>query len=411
MTDASHPAMIKHRARGEAIMSLIPFRVNIPDEDLARIGERIKSFRWDHFLEPYEATEWRYGPPAAWMRTLCNYWLTDYQWRDAERNINTVEHCLAKIGDQEIHVIHERGSGACPRPLLLVHGWPYSFASYLHLIEPLAHPERFGGNRDDAFSVVIPSLPGFGFSPPPVAPVGPRRIASIFNQLMTDTLGYDEYLVHGGDWGSAVAEMLGLHHPANIRGIHLTMLSVRHHGAAPRTGSVGAAPGPTERSFAAREAELWKNESAYARIQATKPLKLAYSMFDSPVGVAAWIAEAFHAWSDLSQRPFSDAISMDRLLTEIMLYLVTDNFGPSTWIYVAEQLEGYQTLAQGQRIDVPVALAAYRDPVFPMPPREVASLSHSVVRYTTMPTGGHFPFYEDPDALTDDLRDFARQLG
>lgn len=392
-------------------MSLTPFRVHIPDENLARIRERIQSFRWADFPEPHDAGDWRYGPPAAWMRTLCNYWLTGYQWRDAERNINAAEHFLTTIDAQELHFIHERGSGTRARPLLLVHGWPYSFASYLHLIEPLAHPERFGGNEEDAFSVVIPSLPGFDFSSPPLTPIGPRRIASLFNQLMTETLGYDDYLIHGGDWGSAIAEMLGLHHRADIRGIHLTMLSVRHHGAAPRTGSVGASADAHERAFAEREAQLWKNESAYARIQATKPLKLAYSMFDSPVGVAAWIAEAFHAWSDLSQRSFSDAVSMDRLLTEIMLYLVTDSFGPSTWIYVAEGLEGYQTLPRGSSIDVPVALAAYRDPVFPMPPREVASLSHSVVRYTTMPTGGHFPFYEDPGALVDDLRDFARGLG
>ncbi|MGY6178833.1 epoxide hydrolase family protein [Paraburkholderia strydomiana] len=391
-------------------MSLTPFRVHIPDEDLSRIRERIQSFRWAHFREPHDAADWRYGPPTAWMRTLCDYWLTGYQWREAERNINAAEHFLTTIDGQALHLVHERGSGERPRPLLLVHGWPYSFASYLHLIEPLTHPERFGGHEDDAFSVVIPSLPGFGFSSAPVTPIGPRRIASLFNQLMTQTLGYDEYLVHGGDWGSAIAEMLGFYHRANVRGIHLTMLSVRHDGAAPRTGSVGASAGADERSFAVREAELWKNESAYARIQATKPLKLAYSMFDSPVGVAAWIAEAFHAWSDLSQRPLTDAVSMDRLLTEIMLYLVTDSFGPSTWIYVAEGLEGYQTLPQGQCIDVPVALAAYRDPVFPMPPREVASLSHSVVRYTTMPTGGHFPFYEDPDALIEDLRGFTRAL-
>lgn len=392
-------------------MSLTPFRVHIPDEDLARIRARIESFRWARFPEPHDAADWRYGPPSAWMRTLCDHWLSDYDWREAERNMNAAEHFLTTIEDQQLHFIHERRSGARPRPLLLVHGWPYSFASYLHMIEPLAHPERFGGREDDAFSVVIPSLPGFDFSPPAPTPIGPRRIASLFSRLMTETLGYDDYLVHGGDWGSAIAEMLAFHHRASVRGIHLTMLSVRHHCAALRTGSVGENADAHERAFAMHEAGLWKNESAYARIQATKPLKLGYSMFDSPLGVAAWISEAFHAWSDLSRRPFSDAVSMDRLLTEIMLYLVTDSFGPSTWIYVAEGLEGYQTLPRGQSIDVPVALAAYRDPVFPMPPREVASLSHSVVRYTTMPGGGHFPFYEDPEALIDDLRDFARGLG
>lgn len=252
-------------------MSLTPFRVHILDERLSLIRERIQSYRWARFPEPRNTTDWRYGSPAAWMRTLCDYWLTGYQWREAERKMNSTEHYMTTLDGQALHLIHERGSGARPRPLLLVHGWPYSFASYLHLIEPLAHPERFGGHEDDAFSVVIPSLPGYDFSPPPATPIGPRRIASLFNQLMTETLGYGNYFVHGGDWGSAIAEMLGFHHRADVCGLHLTMLSVRHHGAAPRTGSVGANADANQRSFAVREAELWKNESAYARIRRRSP--------------------------------------------------------------------------------------------------------------------------------------------
>ena len=391
-------------------MSLTPFYVKIPDTTIERIIERVASFRWDDFREPGDAGDWRYGPPAAWMRDLCAYWVTRYDWRDAENALNVPPHFTTDIDGQALHLIYERGSGQSPRPLLLIHGWPYSFASYLHLIEPLAHPERFGGREEDAFTVILPSIPGYDFSPPPTTPTGPRRLAVLLNRLMTETLGHDQYLVHGGDWGSATAEMLGFHHPDHVIGLHLTMLSVRHDGAPPRTGAVPADASEDERTFAAREADLWKNESAYARIQATKPLKLAYGMFDSPVGVAAWIVEAFHAWADLRQRSFDAAIPKDRLLTEIMLYLVTDSFNPSTWIYVAEGREAYQTLSPGSRIEIPVALAAYPDPVFPMPPRDVAERSHSVVRYTEMPKGGHFPFYEAADSLLDDLRAFARSL-
>ncbi len=391
-------------------MSLTPFHLHVPDTTLHRIRERVASFRWADFHEPADAGDWRYGPPAAWMRDLCAHWVDRYDWRDAENALNVFPHFMTDIDGQRLHIIHERGSGPSPRPLLLIHGWPYSFASYVHLIEPLAHPERFGGREADAFTVVVPSLPGYDFSPPPTTPVGPQHIAALLDRLMTDTLGHERYLVHGGDWGSATAEMLGFHHPEHVAGLHLTMLSVRHHGAPPRTGDVPASASEDERAFATREAELWKDESAYARIQATKPLKLAYGMSDSPVGVAAWIAEAFHAWSDIRQRSFDDAIPRNRLLTEIMLYLVTDSFNPSTWIYVAEGREAYQTLPRGSRIDVPVALAAYPDPVFPMPPRTVAERSHSVVRYTEMPNGGHFPFYEAADPLLDDLRAFARSL-
>ncbi|MBE7210561.1 MAG: alpha/beta hydrolase, partial [Gluconacetobacter diazotrophicus] len=262
----------------------------------------------------------------------------------------------------------------------------------------------------DAFTVVIPSLPGYDFSPSPNLPTGPRRIAGLLDRLMTDTLGLAPYLVHGGDWGSATAAMLGLHHAPHVAGLHLTMSSVRRHGAPPRADRVPDDASAEERAFATREAAIWRNESAYARIMQTRPLKLAYAMADSPVGVAAWIAEAFHAWSDLRNRPFEQAIPPDALLDEIMLYLVTDAANPASWIYVAEAIEDYQTLPPGTRIEVPTAFAAYPDPVFPMPPRSMLDRAHRVVRHTVMPRGGHFPFLEDPEPLIDDLRGFAAAL-
>lgn len=389
---------------------MIPFRIAVPDATLSRIRNRVMDFRWDAFVEPDDAGDWRYGPPRAFMRALCTRWIETYDWRASERAMNAVPHFTTTVEGQTLHLVLEHGSGTLPKPLLLLHGWPYSFHSFAGLIERLAHPERFGGRVEDAFTIIVPSLPGYDFFPPPALPTGPRRVAELLDRLMTDTLGLGRYLVHGGDWGSATAAMLGLHHADRVAGLHLTMSSVRHHGAPPRTNLVPDDASAEERAFAVLEAALWRDESAYARIMQTKPLKLGYAMTDSPVGVAAWIAEAFHAWSDLRERPFEQVIPPDALLEEIMLYLVTDAANPASWIYVAEAIENYQTLLPGQRIDVPTAFAAYPDPVFPMPPRSVLERAHRVVRHTVVSGGGHFPFYEDPEPLITDLRGFAADL-
>jgi len=386
------------------------FRVSVPNTVLDRIRRKVREYSWDDFVAPADASDWRYGPPPTWMRGLCEYWSSHYDWRAQEAAINALPQFIADVDGRSLHFVHERGSGAAPRPLLLVHGWPYSFNSYARLVERLAHPERFGGREEDAFSVVVPSLPGYGFSDRPLTPIGPLRIAEIFDRLMTEVLGYEHYVVHGGDWGSAIAEMLGFYHAARVDGIHLTMLSVRHHGAAPRTNDVPFDATAEERAFASREASLWRDESAYARIHATKPLKLAYAMADSPVGAAAWIVEAFHAWADLRNRRFDDVFTRDGLLTEVMLYLVNGAFNASTWIYVAEVREKAVTLPAGERIEVPVAIAAYSDPVFPAVPRAVAELSHNVVLYTEMDDGGHFPFYEAPEALLQNLFAFSASV-
>ncbi len=388
---------------------MTPFLIDITDATVTRIHDRVSAFRWETFAEPDDAADWRYGPPRAYMQSLCEHWLTRYDWRARERAMNILPHFTTVLDSQTLHLVLERGSGPSPQPLLLLHGWPYSFHSFSALVERLAHPERFGDHEQDAFTVIVPSLPGYDFSPPPSSPTGPRRIAALLDQMM-ETLGFDRYLVHGGDWGSATACMLGLYHADHVAGLHLTMSSVRHHGAPPRSNQVSTDAEDEERAFAAREHAIWQGESAYARIQATRPLKLAYAMADSPVGVAAWIAEAFHAWADLRHRSFEDAIPRDALLDEIMLYLVTNAANPASWIYVAEEIENYQSLLEGRRIEVPTAFAAYPDPVFPVPPLVVLKRAHRVVRHTVMREGGHFPFYEDPAGLLDDLRHFAADL-
>ena len=402
-----------HRAEGAApppedASAPRPFQLDIPDKTLERIRQRVGAYRWDAMPESMSAGDWRHGPPVPFMRELCRYWNDDFDWRAQERVINAVPHYKAKVQGLDIHFVHERGSGPAPRPLLIAHGWPYSFHSYGHLVDRLAHPERHGGQVEDAFSVVIPSYPGYDFSERPEIPMGPRAIALLFDDLM-GVLGYDRYVAHGGDWGAHVTSLLGLHRPGRLAGIHSLGIALRDASAEQLTGKVASDASEEEKAFVASEMAMWSGEGAYSRIQATKPAKLAFAMADSPVGVAAWIVEAFHAWSDRRERPFDEIFTRDQLLTEIMLYLVTDAFATSIWIYGAKRGEE-MTLPMGKRVEVATGLSAFPDPVFPMPPRAVAEKSHNVVHYSTMGAGGHFPFYEAPDALIDEIRTFSRLL-
>ena len=385
-----------------------PFQVHVAEKVLDRIRERVRAFRWDAWGEPRDADDWRYGPPASFMRALCGYWSDGYDWRLHERSMNEMAHFVTDVDGIDLHFVHERGSGTSPVPLLIAHGWPYSSHSYDSLVGQLAHPEQHGGTTEDAFSVVVPSYPGYDFSSRPPHPMGPLAVALLFDNLMMK-LGYDRYVVHGGDWGAHVTSLLGFHRSEHVIGIHSTALCLREAGAGQLSGETPADAGAEQRSFAANEYAIWQREGAYSQVQATKPAKLGYAMIDSPVGTAAWIVEAFHAWSDRTDRRFEEVFTFDQLLTEVMLYLVTDAFPTSTWIYGAKRLEE-KTLPVGSRVEVPTALAAFRDPVFPMPSRQIAQRSHNVVQYSEFSRGGHFPFYEAPDSLVADLRAFRRVI-
>ena len=232
--------------------------------------------------------------------------------------MNALPQFITRIDEIDIHFLHERGSGPIPVPLLIAHGWPYSFHSYDGIVDQLAHPERHGGRAEDAFSVVTPTYPGYDFSGRTHEPMDPLAIAFLFDKLMA-RLGYDRYVVHGGDWGAHITSLLGFHLPDHVMGIHSTALILREAGAQQLTGEVPGDATEEERAFVAMEYAIWKREGAYSQLQATKPAKLSYAMMDSPVGVAAWIVEAFHAWSDRRERNFAELFTFDQLLTEVML--------------------------------------------------------------------------------------------
>lgn len=376
-----------------------PFRIDVPDDVLDRIRTRLAEYPWH---EMPDDGGWAYGANLDYMKELCAYWLDEFDWRQHECAINHFSHFTASIDSIDLHFIHEKGSGPAPLPLIISHGWPGSVVEFLDIIEPLAHPEHFGADGAVAFDVIAPSLPGFGFSGRPQRPIGPRKIAGLFDKLMTEILGYDGYLAQGGDWGGAVSTWLGFDHAPACRAIHLNIMTMRHPDG-PR--------GSEEEAWAVAFEREQMMENGYRTQQATKPQTLSYAMMDSPVGVAAWIVEKFNSWSDTADSNIESAHSKDSLLTNIMVYLVTGTFNTASWIYYGRREEGGRVLSpDGERVEVPTAAALFPAEILSWPPRSYVERVYNIARWTEMPRGGHFAALEQPDLLVDDIRAFARTL-
>lgn len=393
------PAPHRQRNATEHMTKIRRFQIAIPDETLAHIRARVASYPWDDMPE---LEGWEHGANRAYMKELCACWVDEFDWRRQEAALNRLPQFTAQVDGVDIHFIHEKGSGPAPMPLILSHGWPGSVAEFREIIEPLAHPERFGGSADDAFDVIAPSLPGFGFSGRPPRPFGPRRMARLFATLMTDVLGYDAYLAQGGDWGGAISTWLGFDHAPACGAIHINILTMRH-----ADGPQGAA----ERAWAERFDRDQVMQEGYRTQQATKPQTLGYAMMDSPVGVAAWIVEKFHGWSDLAGGDIENAHGKDDLLTNITIYLATRSFTTASWIYFGRREEGGRILSpEGRRVEVPTGCALFPAEMLAWPPRSYVERLYRVTHWTEMPRGGHFAAMEAPELLIDDIRAFARTL-
>ncbi|MDH3693442.1 MAG: epoxide hydrolase [Gammaproteobacteria bacterium] len=376
-----------------------PFEINVPDETLDHIRQRVADYPWHEM--PVDGG-WSYGANLDYMKELCAYWLEEYDWRKHEAEINRFSHHKTEIDGLDLHFIHEKGSGPTPMPLIISHGWPGSVVEFLDVIEVLAHPERFGGSIDDAFDVIAPSLPGFGFSGKPPRPYGPRKMAELFNLLMTDVLGYDNYLAQGGDWGGAISSWLGFDHAPACRAIHINIMTMR---------PPDPPNGPEEEAWAIEFEREQEMENGYRTQQATKPQTLSYAMMDSPVGVAAWLIEKFNSWSDTDGDDIESVHSKDSMLTNIMVYLVTSTFNTASWIYYGRREEGGRILSpQGKRVEVPTAAALFPEELLSWPPRSYVERVYNIARWTEFPHGGHFAALEQPEALIGDIRAFARTL-
>ena len=378
-----------------------PFEVRWSEAEVGAVLDQVRRYPWPPI--PDVADGWAYGCDAGFLKRLCAHWTEAYDWKAAVADLNRFPQFTARVEDLDLHFVHVVGEAGGARPLLLTHGWPGSHYEFWQAIDKLAFPSRSGGDPADAFDLVIPSLPGFGFSGRPARPIGQRATAKLFNQLMTQVLGYDRYLAQGGDWGGLVTSWLGLDHAAHVRGIHLNMIGLR---------PAGGPQGEAEIAWIQRQQAMMEVMGAYFRLQASKPQSLAWLAAGNPVGQAAWIAERFHDWSDLRERPFETVHPLDRLITNIMLYVMTGSFTTGAWYYRGLLEEGGVALPAGVRCETPTAFANFPgEPLYTAPPRTWADRAYNIVRWTEMPHGGHFAAMEAPDLFVDDVRAWAKQTG
>lgn len=379
--------------------SIQPFKINIDEKTLDRIRTCVASYPWH---EMPNLGGWEYGTNLKYMKELCAYWVEEYDWRKHEAIINRFSHFVAPIDGMDIHFVREKGSGPAPLPLIVSHGWPSSIVELLAVIEPLAHPERFGGNVEDSFDVIVPSLPGFGFSSKPQHPMKPSEIAGLLNKLMTESLGYENYISQGGDWGSVISTWLGYKHAPACRGIHINVLAMRH---------IDGPQGEDELAWAEQFEIEQVMQNGYRTQQATKPQTLSYAMAGNPVGVAAWIIEKLHSWSDIKDNDIESVYTKDQLLTNVMVYLVTNTFSTASWIYYGRREEGGRIFSpEGKRVEVPTGCALFPAEMLSWPPRSYVDRLYNVTHWTEMSCGGHFAPMEQPDLLVEDIRRFARNL-
>jgi len=378
---------------------ITPFKINISNKIIENINNKVSTYPWH---EMPDDGGWSYGTNLDYMKEIAKYWVDKFNWRKTEEKINKFKNFKSNIDGIDIHFIHEKGSGSKTKPLLLSHGWPGSIVEFLNIIDQLAHPEKYGGKEEDAFDVVVPSLPGFGFSGRPSKPIGPRKMASIFNLLMTKTLGYKTYMSQGGDFGGTIATWLGYDFPNTCTAIHINILIVRHPDG-PQTKE--------EKEWEERFERHQIKENGYRIQQSTKPQTLSYAMMDSPVGVAAWIIEKMRGWSDIKNNDIESVYSKDTLLSNIMVYLVTKTFNTASWIYYGRVAEGGRFLPkEGLPIKVPTAVALFPKEYLEWAPRSYVERIYNIKQWTKMPEGGHFAALEQPDLLVKDIRNFVKSL-
>ena len=378
--------------------AIVPFRIAVPDRVLDDLQRRLDNTR---FPSQIDNTGWDYGTDLAYMRELVDYWRHNYDWRAHERRLNQLPQFKTTIDGLEIHFVHQRSRVAGAKPLVLIHGWPGSVMEFTKIMGPLTDPAKFGATEQDAFHVVALSLPGFGFSGKPATRgYSPRKIAEVIAKLMT-RLGYERYGAQGGDWGGVIVRQLGLLDRSRLIGLHSNMC-VAPSLQGP-TANEGVSPEELKRIDAVRERML--TEVGYQQIQSTKPMSLGYGLNDSPAGLAAWMVEKFRAWSD-SKGNIESRFSKDELLTNIMIYWVTESGPSSARIYFENRVDPG---AQG-RVEVPFGCARFPGEVFANVPRKAVEAAYNVVQYTEMPSGGHFAALEEPELLAADVRKLFRNL-
>ena len=381
--------------------AIVPFTIDVPEPMLEDLRERLTDAR---FPDELDEAGWTYGTDLTYLRDLVSYWRDEYDWREQERQLNRFEQFTTNIDGLDIHFIHHRSADPNAFPLMIVHGWPGSFVEFHKIIEPLTAPASHGGQASDAFHLVIPSIPGYGFSDKPRQPgYNPERMAEIFVKLMA-RLGYTRYGAQGGDYGSLISRTLGRIDEEHVAGIHLNLCGA---GPPPNVDNPEAGVPLEELERMRERQEFWTDEErGYSMIQGTKPQTIGYSLNDSPTGLAAWIIEKFRAWSDVNGN-IENKFTKDELLTNITVYWVSQT--PTSAARLYYELRHSPSDSRNDRINVPTGCAAFPKEIS-FAPRRWLEASYNLTHYTIMPRGGHFAALEEPELLTNDIRMFFRTV-
>jgi len=381
-------------------MGITPFTIPFSHSDVEDLRQRLNRTRWP---DAPATPPWRDGTDLSFLKEICAYWKDSFDWQHQVERLNSFPNFRFTRNGLGIHFLHVRGNGPRPTPLLLTHGWPGSFVEMLHILPLLTDPAAHGGDAADAFDVVIPSLPGFGYSDrPPGDDMNVFRVAEIWVDLMS-ALGYPRFAAQGGDIGAGVSTALGLRHAGRILGVHLNYIP----GSYKPFLEDGAEPTLEEKEFLATAARWYEEEGAYAHMHRTRPQTAAYSLNDSPAGLAAWILEKFRAWSDCGGDLLSH-FTRDQLLTNLTLYWMTQTIASSMRMYRANGKTPLQ-FSREDFVRPPVALACFPKEIL-QPPRSWVQRGYNLNRWTKMPRGGHFAAMEEPQLLAGDMRAFFREL-
>jgi epoxide hydrolase len=369
---------------------VVPFLIEVPEEDLADLRRRLSRTRWP---EPATADGWVQGVPLPYLQGLCAYWADGYDWRVVEARLNALGHFSTAIDGLPVRFIHVRSPHEGALPLIMTHGWPGSVVEFMEIIGPLTDPGAHGGDPGDAFDLVVPSIPGFGFSGPTRSPGwNVPRVARAWGELMR-RLGYERYGAQGGDWGSGISRELGILFPEQLIGVHLNTLSPYFSGDLDELDA-------QDRARVERLRQFRRTGSGYGAIQATRPQTVGYGLTDSPAGQLAWIAEKFGQWTDGGL----GAVDRDQMLTNITVYWLTRTAGSSARLY-------YEAARSLSRAPVPSTVPT-GVAVFPAeiaaPVRRIAEQSNHIVHWSEFDRGGHFAAMEEPDLLVADVREFFR---
>jgi pimeloyl-ACP methyl ester carboxylesterase len=392
-------ASARQTATAAADASIRPYRIDVPQADIDDLRQRLTRTRWARDLP---GTGWERGVPAAYLRELATYWAEEYDWRACEAALNAYPQFITTIDGADVHFLHVRSAGPAATPLLLLHGWPGSVVEFLDMIGPLTDPAAHGGDPAGAFHVVIPSLPGYGFSGP-LTQTGwtDGRTAGALAELMA-RLGYGRYGVQGGDVGAFIAPLIGRAAPDRVIGVHLNALVTFPSG----DPADMAAMTETERGRLDVMQKWQENAGAYLHIQGTRPQTIAQSLVDSPSGLLAWIVEKFQEWTDPAAKLPEDAVDRDRILTDVSIYWFTATAGSAAHTYY-ERFNDPAMWMPRERSTVPTAVAVFTTD---QSIRPFASRVNNVVRWSEFDRGGHFAALEAPGLLTTDVREFFGTL-